>query len=133
MAVRDTFHPWETVYTLYHSLAGRYRNMLSQLQNSPSTPILLNRVISAIMTLLPAPRQPSNIDKTIHVPAYRTSPGDLVDLAIESSILRIVKRSAVGGDDPFFVADLGQIVRQHRRWIQNMPGIRPFYGMHHPI
>ncbi|CAG7966962.1 unnamed protein product [Penicillium salamii] len=103
--------------------------MLFQLQNSPSTPSLFNRVISAIMTLLPAPRQPSSIDKTVHVPAYRTSPGDLVDLAIESSILRIVKRSAVGGDDPFFVADLGQIVRQHRRWIQNMPGIRPFYAV----
>ena len=104
-------------------------NMLFQLQNSPSTSILLDRVISSIMTLLPAPRQPSYIDKAIHVPGYRTSPGDLIDFAIESRIQRIVKRSAVGGDDPFFVADLGQVVRQNRRWIQNMPGIRPFYGM----
>ena len=105
-------------------------NMLFQLQNSLSTPILLSRVISAIMALIPIPRQASNIDKAIPVHGYRkAAPGDLIDLAIESRIARIIKRSAIGGDDPFFVADLGQIVRQHRRWIQNMPGIRPFYGM----
>lgn len=82
------------------------------------------------MALIPVPRQASNIDKAIHVSGYRkTSPSDLIDLAIESRIARILKRSAIGGDDPFFVADLGQIIRQHRRWLQNMPGIRPFYGM----
>ena len=104
--------------------------MLFQLQNSPFTLILLNRVISAIMDLLPTPREAANTSKAIRVTGYRTtSPGDLIDLAIENHIARIVKRSAVGGDDSFFVADLGQIIRQHRRWTHNMPGIRPFYGM----
>jgi ornithine decarboxylase len=104
--------------------------MLFQLQKFPFTPIILNRVISAIMALLPASREAANTGKTIHIPAYRaTSPGDLIDLAIESQIARIVKRSVVGGDDSFFVADLGQIIRQHRRWTNNMPGILPFYGM----
>lgn len=103
--------------------------MLFQLQKSSFTPILLNRVISAIMALLPVPREVVNTDKTIHIPTCRTSsPADLIDLAIESHISRVEKRS-IGGDDPFFVADLGQIARQHRRWTQNMPGIRPFYGM----
>jgi ornithine decarboxylase len=104
--------------------------MLFQLQKFPFTPTLLNRVISAIMALLPAPREAVNTGKAIHVTGYRTtSPGDLIDLAIESHIARVVKRSVVGGDGSFFVADLGQIIRQHRRWTHNMPGIRPFYGM----
>ncbi|KAJ5318976.1 uncharacterized protein N7506_011680 [Penicillium brevicompactum] len=82
------------------------------------------------MALIPIPRQAFNIDKAIPVHGYRkAAPGDLIDLAIESRIARIIKRFAIGGDDPFFVADLGQIVRQHRRWIQNMPGIRPFYAV----
>lgn len=98
-----------------------------QLQNPSFTSILLGRAISSIMALLPAPRE--TVDKIIHVPGYRTtSPGDLIDLTIESQIARIVQRSAIGGDEPFFVVDLGQIVRQHRRWTHNMPGIRPFYG-----
>ena len=31
-------------------------------------------------------------------------------------------------EDAFFVSDLGEILRQHRRWIKNLPRIEPFYG-----
>ncbi|GIC90465.1 type III PLP-dependent enzyme [Aspergillus udagawae] len=31
-------------------------------------------------------------------------------------------------DEPFFVADLGQVIRQHRRWRVNLPNVHPFYG-----
>lgn len=82
------------------------------------------------MALLPAPSEPVATGKVIHASGYRNHPPDeLVDLAIESHIARIVKRSLVGGDESFFIADLGQILRQHRRWTQNMPGIRPYYGI----
>ena len=38
-----------------------------------------------------------------------------------------------GGEDAFFVADLGEIYRQHMRWKVNLPRVEPFYGMlHHP-
>lgn len=30
----------------------------------------------------------------------------------------------------FFVADLGVVIRQHRRWQRSLPHITPFYGMH---
>ncbi|KAJ5198903.1 hypothetical protein N7491_000530 [Penicillium cf. griseofulvum] len=81
------------------------------------------------MALLPAPREAVTIGKVIHATGYRNLPPDeLVDLAIESHIARIVKRS-LGGDESFFVADLGQILRQHRRWTQNMAGIRPYYAV----
>ena len=33
-----------------------------------------------------------------------------------------------GGEDGFFVADLGEIYRQHMRWKVNLPRIEPFYG-----
>lgn len=44
-----------------------------------------------------------------------------------------------GDEDTFFVADLGDVYRQHMRWKKNLPRVRPFYGMflhrvpHHSI
>jgi len=32
-------------------------------------------------------------------------------------------------EDPFFVCDIGQIVRQHVKWITNLPRIEPFYAV----
>jgi ornithine decarboxylase len=34
-----------------------------------------------------------------------------------------------GEEDTFFVADLGEVYRQHLRWKKNLPRIKPFYGM----
>ena len=108
--------------------------MLFQLQNSPFSPVLLDRVISTVMALIPAHREAVPTGKVIHSTGYRTpAPDELIDLAIESHIARILKRSLVGGDESFFIADLGQIIRQRRRWTQNMPGIRPYYGMNSPF
>lgn len=34
-----------------------------------------------------------------------------------------------GDEDTFFVADLGEVYRQHLRWKKNLPRVKPFYGM----
>ncbi|KAK7408574.1 Ornithine decarboxylase [Neonectria punicea] len=34
-----------------------------------------------------------------------------------------------GEEDTFFVADLGEVYRQHLRWKKNLPRIRPFYAV----
>src|SRR4051812_6722746 len=33
-----------------------------------------------------------------------------------------------GNEDAFFVADLGEVYRQHMRWKLNLPRVKPFYG-----
>jgi ornithine decarboxylase len=33
-----------------------------------------------------------------------------------------------GEEDTFFVADLGEVYRQHLRWKLNLPRVKPFYG-----
>jgi ornithine decarboxylase len=33
-----------------------------------------------------------------------------------------------GAEDTFFVADLGEVYRQHLRWKRNLPRVKPFYG-----
>lgn len=32
-------------------------------------------------------------------------------------------------EESFYVADLGEIYRQHRRWERNLEQVKPFYGM----
>ncbi|KAF4120693.1 ornithine decarboxylase [Geosmithia morbida] len=34
-----------------------------------------------------------------------------------------------GDEDTFFVADLGEVYRQHLRWKKNLPRIKPFYAV----
>ncbi|PIG85003.1 ornithine decarboxylase [Aspergillus arachidicola] len=51
----------------------------------------------------------------------------LVNLAIEFQIQRIKSSVPNVEDNPFFVADLGQVTRQHRRWKLNLPNVQPFY------
>lgn len=34
-----------------------------------------------------------------------------------------------GGDDPFVIGDLGDIVRKYRLWHQTLPRVRPFYAV----
>jgi ornithine decarboxylase len=35
-----------------------------------------------------------------------------------------------GEEDAFFVADLGQVYRQHMRWKLHLPRVKPHYGRH---
>jgi ornithine decarboxylase len=39
-----------------------------------------------------------------------------------------VENCRPGEEDPFFVADLGEIYRQHIRWKMNLGRVKPFYG-----
>jgi len=33
-----------------------------------------------------------------------------------------------GDEDTFFVADLGEVYRQHLRWKRSLPRVKPYYG-----
>jgi hypothetical protein len=58
-----------------------------------------------------------------------TDPMDrLVDLTIQTRLLSMSSCEWGITDEPFFVADLGQVIRQHRRWRLNLPNVHPFYG-----
>ncbi|KAN0075621.1 Pyridoxal-dependent decarboxylase, pyridoxal binding domain containing protein [Elaphomyces granulatus] len=40
-----------------------------------------------------------------------------------------VDRCCPGAEDPFFVADMGEIYRQHLRWKMNLSRVKPFYAV----
>ncbi|KAL4861211.1 hypothetical protein BDV12DRAFT_180596 [Aspergillus spectabilis] len=81
------------------------------------------------MAFLPAARIISNSCKTQRAGHRKLPPGELVDLAIENHIARVAKSSPDGETESFFVADLGQVTRQHTRWVQNLPNVRPYYAV----
>ena len=39
-----------------------------------------------------------------------------------------VDRCGAGEEDPFYVADMGEVYRQHMRWKMNLGRVKPFYG-----
>ncbi|KAK5998529.1 Ornithine decarboxylase [Cladobotryum mycophilum] len=54
----------------------------------------------------------------------------LVDDTIKEQIAHIERQPCtVGFDDSFFVADVGEICRQHDRWVSHLPDIMPFYAV----
>lgn len=61
-------------------------------------------------------------------PLFRGHP----DVHLRNGIMnasRKASESRINAEKAFFVADLGQVYRQHQRWLQCMPDIEPFYGL----
>lgn len=95
-------------------------------------------LLSAASSVAASPSSPSSSYSfgSIDTPSERSAGSprndaeDLIDLAIENRIARINQYGCdnVGEDESFFVADLGEICRQHQRWTRNLPGVQPFYG-----
>lgn len=59
------------------------------------------------------------------------NPKQLIGQALHERVEAIDHEMCEPGDeDTFFVADLGEVYRQHLRWKKNLPRVRPFYGEH---
>lgn len=57
------------------------------------------------------------------------NPKTLIGEALHQRVEAIDHEECEPGDeDTFFVADLGEVYRQHLRWKKNLPRVRPFYG-----
>lgn len=57
------------------------------------------------------------------------APHTLIEQALKQRIDDIDDDTCeVGGEDAFFVADLGEIYRQHLRWKLNLNRVNPHYG-----
>lgn len=61
------------------------------------------------------------------------SPRDLVLQVMKDKIAEIdVNTCEPGEEDAFYVADLGEVYRQHLRWKVNLSRVKPFYGKFTP-
>ena len=56
-------------------------------------------------------------------------PKHIIGAALKERVENIDYEACEPGDeDSFFVADLGEVYRQHMRWKLNLPRVKPFYG-----
>ncbi len=54
----------------------------------------------------------------------------LIERTLKDRIKNIDTNTCEAGDeDAFYVADLGEVYRQYRRWKVNLPRVRPHYGV----
>jgi len=94
-------------------------------------PLAVPAVLSA-ETSLAKPMAPSALVSTYHDGRENLTGRMLVAKALRARIESIDHDVCeAGGEDAFFVADLGEVYRQHLRWKLNLPRIEPFYGEHH--
>ncbi len=57
------------------------------------------------------------------------NPKQLIGKALKERVENIDHDVCEPGDeDTFFVADLGEVYRQHMRWKLNLPRVKPYYG-----
>lgn len=57
------------------------------------------------------------------------NPKHIIGAALKEKVENIDHEACEAGDeDTFFVADLGEVYRQHMRWKLNLPRVKPFYG-----
>ena len=64
---------------------------------------------------------------------------DYLTRASKDLVLDVMKTQATringdtceaGEEDAFYVADLGEVYRQHLRWKLSLPRVKPFYGQY---
>lgn len=100
-----------------------------------------NNIINLENSVVMAPSAVSTIETTYAyvnakyngVPALNLHgdpcPKTLIGDALKQRVESIDHESCEAGEeDAFFVADLGDVYRQHMRFKTNLPRVRPFYG-----
>jgi ornithine decarboxylase len=81
------------------------------------TPLCFKTALSADNTFAPSDNHSGHVAKKLIGDALRARV-DSVDQDI----------CGAGEEDAFFVADLGEVYRQHLRWKKNLARVKPHYG-----
>ena len=75
-------------------------------------------------------------DKHVKFATFKSAVGaahgkQLVRRTLSEHVQAIDSDSCAPGDeDAFFVADMGEVYRQHLRWKRNLSRVKPHYGKH---
>ena len=84
------------------------------------------KMTTSTMIIQIEPHQPALLGAEVIAPA-ETSTKDCLKKHMKSMCESFNRNEE---EQSFFMADLGEIYRQHRRWERNLKKVKPFYGMH---
>lgn len=71
----------------------------------------------------------SSLETMSHVPMSAVVDHRSVSSILKSRILSPLASSDPDAEDAFYVADLGEVVRQHTQWKELLPRVEPFYAI----
>lgn len=87
-----------------------------------------NRIFDSVIK--PVDGHGAVFDNNETQPSGHISPTSLIGNALRQRVESIDHEDCEPGDeDTFFVADLGEVYRQHMRWKMNLPRVKPFYAV----
>lgn len=96
----------------------------------------LSWATNAVNDILSSPQFPSNTDSHVNGEVIFPSLPPLLsghpEVHLRNGIMnasRLALAHEPDAEKAFFVADLGQVYRQHQRWKSCLPEIQPFYGL----
>lgn len=96
------------------------------------TKSLVDGVISSSPPLLSSSSNPHLISGETISPSLPPLLDGHPDVHLRNGIMnasRLALAHEPNAEQAFFVADLGQVYRQHQRWKSCLPEIQPFYGL----
>lgn len=89
----------------------------------------INRSISYDKWKLVGEKHGSNVAATNVKGIRKVASKAAINDVLQSQIAQVDPNSCKPGDEnAFYVADLGEIYRQHMRWKMKLGRVRPFYG-----
>lgn len=84
------------------------------------------KMTTSMMAIQNEPHQPALLGDEVIAP-----PETLTKDCLKKYMKRMCERFNRNEEEQsFFMADLGEMYRQHRRWERNLEKVKPFYGMH---
>ena len=96
-------------------------------------------MVMAPSAILTYHEETTNFDKVNFIDNHHGDhESDATGLASKSLVQKVLKERIAqidvdtcepGEEDAFYVADMGEVYRQHLRWKMNLGRVKPFYGM----
>lgn len=116
---------------MYRVLRTRIDVVMHPLVPSSVISAALTLILISITTLIREFKRIMLPVEKLKLPGASFSPDQLAPFVIQARVAMLNHDAGrVEDDEPFFVADLGQVHRQHQRWTQHLPAVQPFYGLH---
>lgn len=103
--------------------------MNSETKERQKSCAIVKKATNILINLLQLRRNARPSEIITHPTCPKLTRKQFIDLVIQNQITRLTKQPTTTQIESFFIADLGQVTLQHQRWLDNLNGIQPYYGI----
>lgn len=103
--------------------------MNSEMKKRQKPCVIVKKTLNILLNLLQLRPKAKPTEIIINPTCQKLTRKQFIDLVIQNHITRLTKQPTATQIESFFIADLGQVTLQHQRWMSNLNGIQPYYGI----